>query len=131
MMAAQKIELLRFLIVGVSSNVINYGIYLFVYWMGIPLFAAAAAGYVAGLFCSYHFGRIWIFGNKFNISKSNVIRFLAGYAFGGLGMCGLIQALVGLSVMNHQASWFVGAVFAMINNFLGLKKLVFYKGTNK
>lgn len=84
----------------------------------MPLLAASAAGYVAGLLCSYHFGRIWVFGNKFDISKGNVIRFLAVYAVGGLGMCSLIEVLVRTSVMNHQASWFVGAVFARSIIFL-------------
>lgn len=130
-MGVLNIELLRFMFVGVGANVINFTIYLFVYWIDAPLFAASTIGYVAGLLCSYHFGRIWVFGNKFNISKGNVFRFLAVYAVGGFGMCSLIEVLVRTSVMNYQASWFVGAAFAMINNFFGLKNLVFNKGTNK
>lgn len=130
-MGTFNIELLRFLFVGVGANVINYSIYLLVYWFEAPLFAASIAGYLSGLLCSYHFGRIWVFGNKFDVSKGNVFRFLAVYVFGGLGMCSLIEVLVGTAVMSHQASWFFGALFAMINNFFGLKKLVFNKGTNK
>lgn len=131
MIALLNIDLLRFLFVGVGANLINYSIYMFLYWVGIPLFIASAAGYVAGLICSYHFGRVWVFGDKFDISKGNVFRFLAVYAVGGLGMCSLIELLVRTSVMNHQASWLVGAAFAVINNFFGLKKLVFKKGISE
>ena len=126
-----NIELLRFMFVGIGANVVNYAIYLFVYWIEAPLFAASITGYIAGLLCSYHFGRIWVFGNKFDISKENVFRFLAVYALGGMGMCSLIEVLVSTSVMNHQASWLIGAVFAMINNYFGLKNLVFNKGTKQ
>jgi len=124
-------QLLRFLYVGVGANIINYSIYLFVYWMNAPLFVASTTGYVAGLFCSYHFGRIWVFGNKFDISKGNVFRFLAVYAVGWLSMCGLIEVLVSTSLMSHQASWFVGAVTAIVNNYFGLKNIVFNKGMSK
>lgn len=130
-MGVFNIELLRFLFVGIGSNVVNYAIYLFVYWIEAPLFAASTSGYIAGLLCSYHFGRIWVFGNKFDISKRNVFRFLAVHAIGGLGMCSLIEVLVRTSVMSHQSGWFVGAVFAMMNNYFGLKNLVFNKGTSK
>jgi putative flippase GtrA len=131
MMGGLNIELLRFLLVGICANVINYAIFLFVYWLEGTLFTASITGYVAGLLCSYHFGRIWVFGNKFDISKENVFRFLAVYVVGGLGMCSLIEVLVRSSLMNHQVSWFFGASFAMVNNFFGVKKLVFNKGTNK
>ena len=126
-----NIELLRFLFVGMGANIINYSIYLLVHWFEAPLFASSITGYFAGLLCSYHFGRIWVYGNKYDINKGNVFRFLAVYVFGGLVMCSLIEVLVSTTLMNHQASWFFGAFFAMINNFFGLKKLVFNKGTNK
>ena len=68
-MAVFNVELFRFLFVGVGSNIINFVIYLFVYSIGIPLFSASATGYVAGMFFSYHFGRIWVFGRKFEVSR--------------------------------------------------------------
>jgi putative flippase GtrA len=126
-----NVELRRFLFVGVGANAINYAIYLLVYLNDTPLSVASTSGYVAGLLCSYHFGRTWVFGKKFDISKGNVFGFLAVYAVGGFGMCGLIEFLVSSSLMNYKASWFVGATFAVINNFFGIKNLVFYKGTSK
>jgi putative flippase GtrA len=130
-MAVFSIEIFRFLFVGVGSNIINFAIYLFVYSIGIPLFSASAVGYVAGIFFSYHFGRVWVFGRKFEVSKINVIRFVVVYGVGGLGMSIIIEVLVRTLGVDYRASWLVGAIFAVINNYLGLKKLVFNKGMSK
>ncbi len=124
-MAIFNVELLRFLFVGVGSNVINFVVYLLVYSIGVSLFAASVAGYSAGLFFSYHFGRIWVFGHRFDVRKENVIRFAAVYAVGGLGMSIIIEVLVRTIGLDYRVSWFIGAVFAVINNFVGLKWLVF------
>lgn len=126
-----NVELLRFLIVGVGSNVINFIVYLLVYSIGVSLFAASVAGYIAGLFFSYHFGRIWVFGRRFDVSKKNVIRFVAVYVVGGLGMSIIIEVLVRTIGLDYRLSWFIGAVFAVINNFVGIKWLVFNRSEEK
>lgn len=124
-MAILNVELLRFLFVGVGSTVINFVVYFLVYSIGVSLFAAAVAGYSVGLFFSYYFGRIWVFGHRFDVGKENVIRFLSVYAVGGLGMSIIIEVLVRTMGLDYRVSWFIGAVFAVINNFVGLKWLVF------
>ncbi|MES2887697.1 MAG: GtrA family protein [Pseudomonadota bacterium] len=121
-------DLLRFLTVGVGSNLLNFATYLLLYSIGAPLFVASAAGYAVGLLLSYHFGRIWVFGRKFEMEKSNLVRFLAVYAMGGIGMSLIIELMVKYFEWNHALSWVVGAGFAVINNYVGLKKLVFNKG---
>jgi putative flippase GtrA len=130
-MVVFNVQLFRFLFVGVGSNIINFVIYLFVYSIGIPLFSASAAGYVAGMFFSYHFGRIWVFGRKFEVSKNNLIRFVVVYGVGGLGMSIIIEVLVRTLEVDYRASWLVGVTFAVTNNYLGLKKLVFNEGMSK
>ena len=126
-----NIELFRFLFVGIGSNIINFATYLFVYSIGIPLLAASAAGYVIGIFFSYHFGRVWVFSQRFQVSKNNIIRFAAVYLVGGFGMSIIIEFLVRILGIEYRVSWFVGAIFAVINNYFGLKKIVFIKGLRK
>jgi putative flippase GtrA len=126
-----NIELFRFLFIGIGSNIINFAVYLFVYWIGIPLLAASAAGYVTGIFFSYHFGRVWVFSQRFQVSKNNVIRFMAVYLVGGFGMSIIIEFLVRILGIDYRVSWFIGAIFAVLNNYLGLKKIVFIKGLRK
>jgi putative flippase GtrA len=130
-MAAFNVALLRFLFVGFGSNVINFVVYFLLYSITMPLFAASAAGYSIGLFFSYHFGRIWVFGRKFAVSKSNVTRFVAVYAVGGLGMSIIIEVCVKTMELDYRLSWFAGAIFAVSNNFAGLKWLVFSRGEEK
>ncbi|MEI7993360.1 MAG: GtrA family protein [Methylococcaceae bacterium] len=118
-------DLCRFLVVGIGSNLMNFGVYLLIHSMGISLFSASVAGYSAGLIVSYHFGRVWVFGGKFKISKQNIIRFFIVYAVGGLGMSVLIEQLDRVTNLDYRICWFFGAIFAVINNFIGQKWLVF------
>ena len=120
-----NLELLRFLFVGVGSNIINFIIYILVYSLGISLFVSSIVGYSAGLISSYHFGRVWVFGEKFNMSMKNITQFSVVYAIGGLGMSALIVFLHDNTGLDYRVSWFFGAVFAVINNFFGLKWFVF------
>lgn len=122
-----SLELARYLFVGIGSNIINFIVYLLCYSVGISLFFSSAAGYSAGLIVSYHFGRVWVFGQKFDMSKQNVIRFAAVYIVGGLGMSALIEMLSKTMGLDYRISWLFGACFAVVNNFLGLKWFVFNK----
>lgn len=120
--------LTRYLFVGLGSNLINFTTYFLLYKLDMSLFASSSAGYFVGLIASYHFGRIWVFGHKFDINKKNVIRFLTVYAIGGLGMSALIVLLSKALGLDYQVSWVFGAGFAAVNNFAGLKWFVFNKG---
>lgn len=122
-----NLELVRYLLVGIGSNVINFIIYFLCYSANLSPFASSAAGYSVGLIVSYHFGRIWVFGREFDISKQNVIRFSAVYIIGGLGMSALIELLDKTSGFDYKINWLFGAGFAVVNNFIGLKWFVFNK----
>jgi len=126
-----SMELARYLFVGIASNFINFVFYLICYSVGISLFMSSMAGYSFGLIVSYHFGRTWVFGQKFDISKQNVIRFAAVYIVGGLGMSALIEFLNNMMGLDYRISWLFGAGFAVVNNFLCLKWFVFNKRENR
>ncbi len=120
-----NLEFLRFLFVGIGSNIINFSTYILIYSIGVPLFSASIVGYSAGLIVSYHFGRVWVFSTNFGVSKKNVFRFLVVYVVGGLGMSSIIELLDEVTTFDYKLSWFFGAVFAVVNNFFGLKWFVF------
>jgi len=122
-----NIDLLRYLLVGIGSNLINFAFYFLCYSMGISLFLSSAAGYSIGLIVSYHFGRIWVFGIKHDVSKQNILRFVAVYLIGGIGMSSLIDLLDKSFGLDYRISWIFGAGFAVVNNFFGLKWFVFNK----
>ena len=122
-----SLDLVRYLVVGIGSNLINFTIYFLLYSVGISLIVSLVVAYSAGLFISYHFGRVWVFGRKNNVSKQNMIRFAVVYFIGGLGMTVLVEILVQSIEIDYRISWLFGASFAVVNNFLGLKWFVFNK----
>jgi GtrA-like protein len=76
-------------------------------------------------FFSYHFGRTWVFNKNFDIREGNIISFALVYAIGGVGMSLLIEVMNKKVGLDFQISWIIGAAFAVVNNFLGLKYYVF------
>jgi len=119
--------LMRYLLVGIGSNLINFVIFYIFYTIGISLFISSGLAYSAGAIFSYQLSRVWIFDFKYNITKKNAIRFLFIYLMGGLVMSTIIELVVMSTGVNYQISWFFGAFFAAINNFFGLKYFVFKK----
>ena len=124
-----SLQLVRYLIVGIGSNLINFIVYVLCYSINISLFASSLEGYSFGVFISYHFGRVWIFERTYSISKRNIIRFASVYIIGGLGMSSLIGILDSVSFVDYRINWLFGACFAVVNNFVGLKWFVFNEST--
>ncbi len=118
-------SVLRFLLVGVGSNVVNYVGYYLLLSAGAPVFLAAVSGYALGLLWSYHFGRTWVFGRRFAVEAAGVGRFLVVYAAGGLEMAVVATALVDGLGLHYAIGWFFGAGVAACNNFAGLRWWVF------
>ena len=118
-------EIKRYLLVGISANLINFLGYHFFYHLGMQLFLASLLGYLAGLMTSYTFARLWTFGEKFVSSRKLLVSFLLVYAVGGLGMSLLIVALTHMFALDYRISWLIGALFAVVNNFCGQKFFVF------
>ncbi|QWD98819.1 GtrA family protein [Polynucleobacter sp. MG-5-Ahmo-C2] len=115
----------RYLFIGAGSNILNFAFYFIFFSVGMSLFLASTIGYLIGLFFSYHFGRTWVFDERFDIRMKNVISFALVYAIGGVGMSLIIEVMNKKVGLDFQISWIFGAVFAVVNNFLGLKFFVF------
>ena len=86
---------------------------------------SSLAGYLAGLICSYHFGRVWVFGFKFEVSSKSILLFITVYIFGSMWMTGIINLLVINFNQDFKFAWVLGAGVAAINNFLGMKFVAF------
>ena len=120
-------EFLRFLIVGVISNLINFLIYGFLYFIGINLFFASFVGYSVGILISYTFGRLWVFGEKIPSTKKLFISFFIVYIIGGIAMSSIIVVSTNIINIDYRISWVMGAIYAVFNNFVGQKLIVFKK----
>jgi putative flippase GtrA len=122
------VELIKFLVVGLFSNTINYMVCLILKISGYSLVMATSVGYVSGLSLSYYFGRVWVFNVRHNIRGSSLLRFLLVYAVGGMGMVSIIAFLDRVSTWNFTLIWIIGAVFAVSTNFIFSKWFTFAKG---
>ena len=120
-------EALRFVVIGLVSNLINYVIYWVVANAGSSLILASLAGYAVGLYNSFYFGRGWVFKVRKRKSGPLALRFVTIYFVGGFGMAAIIKVFESWLGWDYQIAWFAGAGFAMANNFLGSKWLVFKK----
>ena len=121
-------DLLRYLLIGTASNGINFSIYFSACLLGASLFTSSFVGYLGGgVIFSYHYGRIWVFGQKFAVRRASILRFVAVYSIGGLGMSSLIFFSNRHLEFDYLISWLIGATFALCNNFIGQKLIVFQK----
>jgi putative flippase GtrA len=118
---------LRFSIIGVVSNIINFILYSLVYLMSFNIIVSSLVGYSVGILCSYYFARFWVFQLNNNFRFVEMIKFISVYIIGGLSMTFIIFCLNHYLNIDYRVSWIGGALFAIMNNYLGSKHLVFKK----
>ena len=56
-------QFIKFIVIGVFSTVINYGIFFILYhFIAVHYIASSAIGFMSGVFVGYHFNKNWTFG---------------------------------------------------------------------
>jgi len=117
----------RFVIIGVVSNIISFTFYTLIFLIFSNIVVSSVAGYSVGVLTSYYFGKVWVFESEQVFKLSEMFKFMVIYFIGGLGMTLIIIWLNQDLNINYQVSWIGGAIFAIINNYLGSKYIVFKK----
>ena len=118
---------IRFSIVGVLSNILNFAVYVIVFLLSTNIVFSSVLGYSIGLFNTYLLGRIWVFNSEQPNQFKEIVKFLVVYFIGGAGMTLIIVWLNNELNIDYKASWMGGAIFAIVNNYLGSKYIVFKK----
>ena len=120
-----KIQILKFAVVGLGSTILNFCIYSIIYTLTLSINLASFAGYSGGLLNSFHFADNWVFTRPRN-KKNNYALFLFAliYFVGGLEMA-LIINIVDKFINNHMIAWICGAFVASMNNYLCSKYILF------
>ena len=118
---------IRFAIVGVLSNILNFSVYVVVFLLSTNIVFSSVLGYSIGLFNTYLLGRIWVFNSEQPNQFKEIVKFLVVYFIGGAGMTLIIVWLNNELNIDYKASWIGGAIFAIVNNYLGSKYIVFKK----
>ena len=117
----------RFVIIGIVSNILNFTFYTLIFLIFSNIVVSSVVGYSLGVLSSYYFGKVWVFESEQVFKLSEMFKFMVIYIIGGLGMTLIIIWLNQDLNINYQVSWIGGAIFAIINNYLGSKYIVFKK----
>ena len=120
-----KIQILKFSLVGFGSTILNFCVYSIVYNITLRINLASFIGYSFGLLNSFYFSDNWVFARSRN-KKTNYALFLFVliYFIGGLEMT-LIINFVDKLIQNYKIAWICGVFVAAVNNYLCSKYLLF------
>ena len=120
-----KIQISKFLIVGVFSSILNFLVFKLTYIFTLNINISSILGYCTGLLNSFLFSSKWVFLNNryIRLDKAFII-FVIIYSLGGIEMTITINVLYMLSA-NHIIAWLFGACLAAINNFTFSKYFIF------
>ncbi len=120
-----KYQIIKFIITGLISSFLNFIVYLYLYKTNIDINIASFSGYFIGIVNSFIFSKVWIFSRaKSKRLDKTFSYFILLYILGGIEMTLVINIVIYFSG-NYKLAWFLGALLAAINNYLGSKFLLF------
>ena len=121
-----KIQILKFGIVGVLSTVLNFCIYSIIYHLTLKIKLASVIGYFSGLLTTFYFSNSWTFTkSRYQNLSYSIFLFIVIYFMGGLEMTVIIN-IVDKLINNHRIAWICGVFVAAINNYVCSKFLLFH-----
>jgi len=116
---------MRFLIVGGLSTVINYSIFLLLYWFGLNYLSASAVGFLSGVFFGYILNKNWTYSVVGETAPGLAVRYVFVYLlslFSGLGFIYVVVDLGGVSPLLGNVASILVTTFL---NFIGTRFFVF------
>ena len=120
-----KIQILKFGLVGLGSTFLNFCVYSIVYHLTLIINLASFLGYFSGLFTSFYFSNNWTFNkSRYKNLGYTLFLFIFIYFMGGLEMTLIINMIYKL-IQNHRVAWICGVFVAAINNYVCSKYLLF------
>jgi putative flippase GtrA len=108
----QKIT--RFIMVGLFSNGIGYGVYLLITWLGVPYKIAMTLLYCVGV----------TFANTQQV-RMTLVKFIAAYVVGYALQYAILYVLVDLFSIFHAYAQLCGAGVVAVYLFIALRLFVF------
>jgi putative flippase GtrA len=116
-MTKWKVQLSRYVVVGLASNGIGYCLYLLLTELGIGHKTAMTLLYAVGVLQSFHFNRVWSFSHVARAGPA-FLRYVSAYLLGyGLNL-GVLLLLVDRWGWPHQ--WVQGMMIVVLAAMLFL-----------
>lgn len=98
----------KFVVVGVMNTAVTYVVYVALRALGVSIFAANLAGYVAGVANSFVWSRRWVFRRRTGRIGRQAALFVAGF-----GLCYGVQWLALRALLVAGVDEYVAQLLAM------------------
>jgi putative flippase GtrA len=118
------IQFIRYVIVGITQNLLGYALYLFITWAGIDPKTAITLLYPVGFMLSYMGNKKWSFSHEGKHSQAFIrfaITHIFGYAFNIAGL----YVFVDMYGYNHRYIQLLLMFILMFYFFFALRLFVF------
>jgi putative flippase GtrA len=117
-------KIIRFIMVGLFSNSIGYGVYLLITWLGVPYKIAMTLLYCVGVTMSYIGNRKFTFASTQQV-RLTLIKFIVAYAIGYALQYTILHILVVKFLIFHAYAQLCGSIVVAIYLFNMLRFFVF------
>lgn len=117
-------KIIRFIMVGLFSNSIGYGVYLLITWLGVPYKIAMTLLYCVGVTMSYIGNRKFTFASTQQV-RLTLIKFIVAYAIGYALQYTILHILVVEFLIFHAYAQLCGSIVVAIYLFNMLRFFVF------
>ena len=123
-----KNQFLKFIIVGLFSTIINYGLfYLLLKMANINYLISSSCGFIAGVFGGFYLNKNWTYNDKNNKSNSLLWKYFSLYLTSLLISLIFLKITVDYSGLNAEIANLLAIIITTCVNFIGTKFMVFKK----
>jgi len=115
-------QFILYSLIGILNTGIHFGVFVILYrWLGVPVLAASAIGYCAGLANSYFMNRAWTFAVPMRAHPAEFLKFLVVNLVAlSLNLLTLHVLADGMGLLPELAQA-VAILFSLVANFAGNK----------
>lgn len=128
-MSRARSEIVRFLIVGGTTVLIDLAAYRLTMFAGLPPNVAKAVGFLTGSLFAFVANRIWTFDARNQaVTAGQILRFAAVYGgtlVANVAVNGAVLMLAGLSEAALAVAFVLATGVSATLNFVGMKMFVF------
>lgn len=121
-----KKQFSKFLLVGLGSTAVNYGVFL-IFLNFSHYLLASAIGFIAGVFFGFFLNKNWTFSSSDIEARSILIHYFAVYLFSLCLSLIFLRITVGALGIPPQIANFLAICLTTCTNFIGTKFFVFKK----
>ena len=123
-----KNQLLKFLIVGLFSTIINYCLFYFLLKIAnINYLISSSCGFIAGVFGGFYLNKNWTYNDKNNKSNNLLWKYFSLYLTSLLISLIFLKITVDYSGLNAEIANLLAIIITTCVNFIGTKFMVFKK----